>query len=452
MRAYGLCQRVHLVFLRLIESKALKAFPISDVLHTPKARAVDEVCPRRRCALTRVAVLRFRLNERPVRRVRRRGCVAVAAACQFVERAVVPNARNLESPRFGVLLLVEVARRSRPQTAVDTLGQRATRRRIAENVLRDDAARKHVIRRTGHGRAEMFAQPRGQLTHHKAVGLRAVDNRSGNLHTAHDTAVGGALHDVALAFRVGRVAPPCQAHQRHGRRIVAFGGLIVGIKARRERPRLGIHRLNTQPRGANFRRAARCSYTIVSTAQNVTGTETGHVALKALLQHHLPAAVGLLFRAFYQSVLSMEDIAFAQCNAVNLIFGGTKETAHRHALKFRVSHRVDARSRAGGQSVGIVRRAQRFGLRGALGLLCTCSRRSVVGSLRTLRPRRGVGSIGMVGRCCIRGGGGMGGLIGTSGSGGTVGGGRMFGCLRRSGLRSLIGAQRVCGLVGRIGV
>ena len=46
----------------------------------------------------------------------------------------------------------------------------------------------------------------------------------------------------------------------------------------------------------------------------------------------------------------------------------------------------------------------------------------------------------------------MGGLIGTSGSGGTVGGGRMFGCFRRSGSRSLIGAQRVCGLVGRVGV
>ena len=46
----------------------------------------------------------------------------------------------------------------------------------------------------------------------------------------------------------------------------------------------------------------------------------------------------------------------------------------------------------------------------------------------------------------------MGGLIGTSGSGGTVGGGRMFGCLCRSGSRSLIGTQRVCGLVGRIGM
>ena len=174
--------------------------------------------------------------------------------------------------------------------------------------------------------------------------------------------------------------------------------------------------------------------------------------MKALLQHHLPAAVGLLFRAFYQSVLSLEDIAFVQCNAVNLIFGRAKEAAHRHALKFRVSRRVDASPRAGGQPVGIIRRAQRFGFRGTLGLVCTCSRRSAVGRLRTLCPRRGVGCIGTL-RCRgIRGGGGMGGLIGTSGSGGTVGGGRMLCRLRRDGARSLIGAQRVCGLVGRIGM
>ena len=290
-------------------------------------------------------------------RLRRRGGVAVAAACQFVERSVVPNARNLESPRFGVLLLVEVARRSRPQTAVDTLSKRTPRGRVAKNVLRNDAARKHVVRSVGHGRAEMFAQPRGQLAHHKAVGLRAVDNRGGNLHAAHDTAVGGTLHDVALAFRVGRVAPACQAHQCNGRRVAAFGGLIVGIKARGERPRLSVHGLNTQPRGTNFGRAARCSYTVVSTAQNVTGTETGHVTLKALLQHHLPTAVGLSCRAFHQSVLGVENVAFAQCNAVNLIFGGTKETAHRHALKFCVSRRVDASPRAGVEPVGIVRRA-----------------------------------------------------------------------------------------------
>ena len=286
MCAYGLCQRVHLVFLRLIESKALEVFPISHLLHIPKARAVDKVCPRRRCALTRVAVsavLRFRLNERPMCRLRRRGGVAVAAACQFVERAVVPNARNLESPRFGVLLLVEVARRSRPQTAVDTLSKRTPRGRVAKNVLRNDAAGKHVVRSVGHGRAEMFAQPRGQLAHHKAVGLRAVDNRGGYLHTAHDTAIGGTFHDVALTLRVGRVAPACQAHQCNGRRVAAFGGLIVGIKARGQCSRLGVHCLNTQPRGANFGRAARCSYAVVSTAQNVTGTETGHVTLKALL-------------------------------------------------------------------------------------------------------------------------------------------------------------------------
>ena len=174
--------------------------------------------------------------------------------------------------------------------------------------------------------------------------------------------------------------------------------------------------------------------------------------MKTLLQHHLPTAVGLSCRAFYQSVLGVENVAFAQCDAVNLIFGGTKEAAHRHALKFCVSRRVDASPRAGGQSVGIVRRAQRFGFRGALSLVCTCSRRSAVGRLRTLRPRRGVGCVGTL-RCRgIRGGVGMSGLIGTSGSGGTVGGGRMFGCLRRSGSRSLIGAQRVCGLVGRVGV
>ena len=385
-------------------------------------------------------------------RLRCRGGVAVAAARQFVERAVVPNARNLESPRFGVLLLVEVARRSRPQTAVDTLSKRTPRGRVAKNVLRNDAASKHVVRSVGHGRAEMLTQPRRQLAHHKAVGLRAVDNRGGYLHAAHDTAVGGALHNVALALRVGRVAPPCQAHQCNGRRVAAFGRLIVGIKARRERPRLGIHRLNTQPRGANFGRAARCSYAVVSTAQNVTGTETGHVTLKALLQHYLPTAVGLSCRAFHQSVLRVENVAFTQCDAVNLIFGRAKETAHRHALKFRVSRRVDARPCAGGQSVGIVRRTQRFGFRGALGLVCTCSRRSAVGGLRTLRPRRGVGCIGMVGRCCTRGRVCMGGLIGTSGRGGTVGGGRMFGRLCRSGARSLIGAQRVGGLVGRIGM
>ena len=382
-------------------------------------------------------------------RLRRRGGVAVAAACQFVERAVVPNARNLESPRFGVLLLVEVARRSRPQAAVDTFGQRAPRGCVAKNVLRDDAASKHVVRSVGHRRAEMFAQPRGQLAHHKAVGLRAVDNRGGNLHAAHDAAVGGALHNVALALRVGRVAPPCQAHQCNGRRVATFGCLVVGIKARGQCSRLGVHCLNTQPRGANFSRAARCSYAIVSPAQNVTGTETGHVTLKTLLQHHLPTPVGLSCRAFHQSVLGVENVAFAQCDAVNLIFGRAKEAAHRHALKFSVSRRVDARPRAGGQPVGIIRCAQRFGFRGTLGLVCTCSRRSAVGRLRTLCPRRGVGCIGTL-RCRgIRGGGGMGGLIGTSGSGGTVGGGCM---LRRDGARSLIGAQRVCGLVGRIGM
>ena len=285
-RAHGLCQRVHSVGLRRIKSKAVEIFPSAHLLHIPKARAVDEVCPRRRRVLTRVAgaaVLRLGLNERPMCRLRRGGGVAVAAACQFVERAVVPNARNLESPRFGVLLLVEVARRSRPQTAVDTLSKRTPRGRVAKNVLRNDAARKHVVRSVGHGRAEMFAQPRGQLTHHKAVGLRAVDNRSGNLHTAHDAAVRGTLHDVALARGVGRVAPACQAHQCNGRRVAAFGGLIVGIKARGQCSRLGVHCLNTQPRGANFGRAARCSYAVVSTAQNVTGTETGHVTLKALL-------------------------------------------------------------------------------------------------------------------------------------------------------------------------
>ena len=360
MCSYGLCQRVHLVFLRLIERKALEVFPISHVFHIPKARAVDEVCPRRRCVLTRVAgaaVLRFRLNERPMCRLRRGGGVAVAAACQFVERAVVPNARNLESPRFGVLLLVEVARRSRPQTAVDTLSKRTPRGRVAENVLRNDAAGKYVVRSVGHRRTEMLAQPRGQLAHHKSVGLHAVDNRGGNLHTAHDAAVGGTLHDVALAFRVSRVAPACQAHQCNGRRVAAFGGLIVGIKARGQCSRLGVHCLNTQPRGANFGRAARSSYAVVSAAQDVTGTETSHVTLKALLQHHLPTAVGLSYRAFHQSVLGVENIAFAQCDAVNLIFGRAKEAAHRHTLKFCVSHRVDASPRAGVQPVGIVRRA-----------------------------------------------------------------------------------------------
>ena len=199
-------------------------------------------------------------------RLRRRGGVAVAAACQFVERSVVPNARNLESPRFGVLLLVEVARRSRPQTAVDTLSKRTPRGRVAKNVLRNDAASKHVVRSVGHGRAEMFAQPRGQLAHHKAVGLRPVDNRGGNLHAAHDTAVGGTLHDVALAIRVGRVTPACQAHQCNGGRVAPFGCLIVGIKARSECPRLRVYRLNPQPRGANFGRAACSSYAVVSPA------------------------------------------------------------------------------------------------------------------------------------------------------------------------------------------
>ena len=359
-RAHGLCQRVHSVGLRRIKSKAVEIFPAAHLLHIPKARAVDKVCPRRRCALTRVAgaaVLRFRLNERPMCRLCRRGGVAVAAACQFVERAVVPNARNLESPRFGVLLLVEVARRSRPQTAVDTLSKRTPRGRVAKNVLRNDATRKHVVRSIGHRRAEMLTQPCRQLAHHKAVGLRAVDNRGRYLHAPHDSAVRGTLHDVALAFRVGRVTPPRQAHQWHGRGVATFGRLVVGIKARGQCSRLGVHCLNPQPRGANFGRAARCSYTVVSTAQNVTGTETGHVTLKALLQHHLPTAVGLSCRAFHQSVLGVENVAFAQCNAVNLIFGGTKETAHRHALKFCVSRRVDASPRAGGQSVGIVRRA-----------------------------------------------------------------------------------------------
>ena len=376
-------------------------------------------------------------------RLRRRGGVAVAAACQFVERALVPNARNLESPRFGVLLFVEVARRSRPQTAVDTLCKRTPRGCIAEDVLRDDATGEHVIRRTGYGRAEMLAQPRGQLAHHKAVGLRAVDNRGGYLHAAHDAAVGCALHNVALALRVGRVAPPCQAHQRHGRRVAAFGRLVVGIKARRERSRLGIHRLNTQPRGANFGRAARCSYAVVSTAQNVTGTETRHVTLKALLQHHLPTAVGLSCRAFHQSVLSVENVALAQCDAVNLIFGRAKEAAHRHALKFSVSRRVDTSSRAGGQSVGIVRRAQRFGLRGALGLLCTCSCRGVVCCLRTLRPRRGVGSIGMVGRCRTRRRFGMGGVRSLIGVRRIL----CIVCIERMG-----GFRSVCGFVGRFRV
>ena len=223
---------MHSVGLRRVKSEAVEIFPAAYFLHIPKARAVDKVCPRRRCALTRVAgaaVLRLGLNERPVRRVGRGGGVAVAAAGQFVERTVVPNARNLESPRFGVLLFVEVARRSRPQTAVDTLCKRTPRGCVAEDVLRDDATRKHVVRSIGHGRAEMFAQPRGQLAHHKAVGLRAVDNRGGYLHAAHDTAVGGTLHDVALALRVGRVAPPRQAHQWNGRGVATFGCLVVGI-------------------------------------------------------------------------------------------------------------------------------------------------------------------------------------------------------------------------------
>ena len=298
--------------------------------------------------LTRVAVFRFRLNECPVRRLRRGGSVAVAAACQFVERAVVPNARNLESPRFGVLLLVEVARRSRPQTAVDTLSKRTPRGRVAKNVLRNDAASKHVVRSVGHGRAEMLTQPRRQLAHHKAVGLRAVDNRGGNLHAPHDSPVRRTLHNVALALRVGRVAPPCQAHQCNGGSVATFGCLVVGIKARGERPRLRVHCLNPQPRGANFGRAARSSYAVVSPAQDVAHAEARHVTLKTLLQHHLPTAVALSFRAFDQSVLSVENVAFAQCDAVNLIFGGTKETAHRHALKFRVSRRVDTRTGAGG--------------------------------------------------------------------------------------------------------
>ena len=289
----------------------------------------------------------------------------------------------------------------------------------------------------------MFAQPRGQLADHKAVGLRAVDNRGGYLHAAHDTAVGGALHNVALALRVGRVAPACQAHQRHGRRVAAFGRLIVGIKARRECPRLGVHRLNTQPRGANFRRAARCAYAVVSPAQDVARPKSCHVALKALLQHHLPTTVGLLLGAFHQSVLRVEDVAFAQCDAVNLIFGGTKEAAHRHALKFRVSHRVDASPRAGVQPVREVRRAQRFGFCRMGGTVGRRSCRGVVCSLRTLRAGGGVGCIGVLGRCRTRRRFGMGSVCSLIGVRRIL----CIVCIDRMG-----GFRSVCGLVGRIGV
>ena len=356
----------------------------------------------------------------------------------------MPNARNLESPRLGVLLLVEVARRRTPQTAVDTFGQRATRGRVAEDVLRDDAARKHVVRRTGHGRTEMLAQPRGQLAHHKAVGLRAVDNRGGHLHAAHDTPLRRALHNVALSLRVGRVAPPRQAHQRHGRSVAAFGCLIVGIKARGERPRLGVHRLNTQPRGANFGRPARCSYAVVSPAQDVARPKARHVSLKALLQHHFPTAVALLLGAFYQSVLGVENVALTQCNAVDLIFGCAKEAAHRHTLKFRVARRVDARPRAGVQPVREVRRAQRFGFCRMGGTFGRCSRGGVVCCLRTLRAGGGVGRIGMRGRCRTRRRFCMGGVCSLIGM-------RRILCIVRiecvSGFRSVggfVGCFRVC--------
>ena len=289
----------------------------------------------------------------------------------------------------------------------------------------------------------MFAQPRGQLAHHKAVGLRAVDNRGGHFHAAHDTPFRRALHNVALSLRVGRVAPPRQAHQRHGRSVAAFGCLIVGIKARGQRSRLGVHRLNTQPRGANFGRAARCSYAVVSPAQDVARPKARHVTLKALLQHHLPTAVGLLFGAFHQSVLRVEDVALTQCNAVDLIFGGAKEAAHRHALKFRVSHRVDARSRAGGQPVREVRRAQRFGFCRTGGTVGRRSCRGVVCCLRTLRPRRGVGSIGMVGRCRTRRRFGMGGVRSLIGVRRIL----CIVCIERMG-----GFRSVCGFVGRFRV
>ena len=114
MCSYGLCQRVYLVFLRLIESKALEVLPISHVLHAPKARAVDKVCPRRRCALTRVAVLTLhpRCRNRPLRFVRQRSTRGGA----FADVAIGRN--HALRVRVAHLVAVVVRRRGVPLTAI----------------------------------------------------------------------------------------------------------------------------------------------------------------------------------------------------------------------------------------------------------------------------------------------------------------------------------------------
>ena len=114
MCAYGLCQRVYLVFLRLIENKALEVFPISHVLHIPKARAVDEVCPRRRCALTRVAVLALhpRCRNRPLRFVRQRSTRGGTLADVAIGR------NHALRIRVAHLVAVVVRRRCVPFTAI----------------------------------------------------------------------------------------------------------------------------------------------------------------------------------------------------------------------------------------------------------------------------------------------------------------------------------------------